>query len=210
MASEEGYPPAVARLVEAFQRFPGVGRRSAERMAFWLLKANAAQADDLLQAIAGVREGVRHCPICWNIADGGACRICTDASRDGSTVLVVEQPRDLTSLEQTAMYRGTYHVLMGRLDPFTGVGPEALTLDDLLARVREPARNARGVRVAEVVLGLNPDLEGDTTGLLVAERLQGLGVRVTRLARGLPTGSQISLANRAVLGDAIAHRQALD
>jgi recombination protein RecR len=123
--------------------------------------------------------------------------------------MVVEQPKDLINLEQTGMFRGIYHCLMGRLDPLDGVGPDSITVADLLARVRDSARNARGVLVREVVLALNPDMEGDSTGLLIAEMLAPTGVQVTRLARGLPSGSQIEFANRAALADAIALRQSV-
>jgi recombination protein RecR len=201
------YPLSVSALVDALAGLPGIGRRTAERLAFWVLKADSAEALALADAIRAVKRDVRHCSVCWNLTDSDPCRICLDPARDASTVLVVEQPKDLISLEQTGMHRGTYHVLMGRLDPLDGVGPEALTLDDLVARVRDPARNARQVQVREVIMGLNPDMEGDSTALLVAQRLADAGIAVTRLARGLPSGSQIEFANRAALADAIALRQ---
>ena len=201
------YPQSVSALVDALAGLPGIGRRTAERLAFWVLKADSAEALALADAIRAVKRDVRHCSVCWNLTDADPCRICSDAARDASLVLVVEQPKDLISLEQTGMHRGVYHVLMGRLDPLDGVGPEALTVDDLVARVQDPARNARGVAVREVIMGLNPDMEGDSTALLVAQRLAGTGIAVTRLARGLPSGSQIEFANRAALADAIALRQ---
>jgi recombination protein RecR len=201
------YPQSVSALVDALAGLPGIGRRTAERLAFWVLKADTADALALADAIRAVKRDVRHCSVCWNLTDSDPCRICSDTARDASLVLVVEQPKDLISLEQTGMHRGIYHVLMGRLDPLDGVGPEALTVDDLVARVQDPARNARGAPVREVIMGLNPDMEGDSTALLVAQRLAGTGIAVTRLARGLPSGSQIEFANRAALADAIALRQ---
>lgn len=201
------YPASVSALVDALAALPGIGRRTAERLAFWVLKAETAEAMALAEAIAAVKREVRHCAVCWNLTDADPCRICADPSRDATLVLVVEQPKDLISLEQTRMHRGVYHVLMGRLDPLDGVGPEALTIDDLVARVQDSGRNARGVQVREVILGLNPDMEGDSTALQVAQRLAASGVAVTRLARGLPSGSQIEFANRAALADAIALRQ---
>lgn len=205
---EQGpYPASVSALVDALAGLPGIGRRTAERLAFWVLKAETAEAMALAEAIAAVKREVRHCGVCWNLTDADPCRICADASRDAALVLVVEQPKDLISLEQTRMHRGIYHVLMGRLDPLDGVGPDALTIDDLVARVQDSARNARGVPVREVILGLNPDMEGDSTALQVAQRLAASGIAVTRLARGLPSGSQIEFANRAALADAIALRQ---
>ena len=204
------YPESVNTLIEEFARMPGIGRRSAERLAFHVLKSSSEEAMGLSDAIRRVKESVRHCSVCWNLADDDPCPICRDERRDASVVLVVEQPRDLISLEQTGMHGGVYHVLLGRLDPLDGVGPEGLTVDDLLARLRDPARNARGVAVAEIVLGLNPDMEGDTTALHVAEEARKLGIRTTRLARGLPSGSQIEYASRAVLADAITERRPLD
>ena len=204
------YPESVNTLIEEFSRMPGIGRRSAERLAFHVLKSSRDEAMGLSDAIRRVKENVRHCSVCWNLADDDPCPICRDERRDASVVLVVEQPRDLISLEQTGMHGGVYHVLLGRLDPLDGVGPEGLTVDDLLARLRDPARNARGVAVTEIVLGLNPDMEGDTTALHVAEEARKLGIRTTRLARGLPSGSQIEYASRAVLADAITERRPLD
>ena len=204
------YPESVNTLIEEFARMPGIGRRSAERLAFHVLKSSRDEALGLSDAIRRVKESVRHCSVCWNLADDDPCPICRDERRDASVVLVVEQPRDLISLEQTGMHGGVYHVLLGRLDPLDGVGPEGLTVEDLLARLRDPERNARGIAVEEVVLGLNPDMEGDTTALHVAEEARKLGIRTTRLARGLPSGSQIEYASRAVLADAITERRPLD
>ncbi len=203
-------PEPMERLVEELTRLPGIGRRSAERMAFYLLKATPEDALRLSRAIADVKEHIRPCSICFNLTEGDPCPICAAPARDASTVLVVEQPKDLISLEQTGMYRGVYHVLTGRLDPLGGVEPGDLTSEQLLDRVGDPARNCRGVAVREVIFGLNPDLEGDSTALYLAEQLNRHGVKVTRLARGLPTGSQLEYASKAVLADAIQGRQAVD
>jgi recombination protein RecR len=199
----------VVRLIEEFGALPGIGRRTAERLAFHVLKSTEAEALGLARAIEDVKRRIRHCGICWNLADAEPCAVCRDPGRDAGQVLVVEQPKDLISLEQTGMYRGVYHVLMGRVDPLDGVGPDALTLGDLLRRIRTPEANSRGVPVREVILGLNPDMEGDTTALQVAAAVQREGVKVTRLARGLPAGGQIEFASKAVLADAIACRQEL-
>ena len=204
------YPESVSNLIDEFARLPGIGRRSAERLAFFVLKSSSDEALGLARSIARVKESVRHCSVCWNLADVDPCPICSDPKRDASVVLVVEQPRDLISLEQTGMHAGVSHVLLGRLDPLDGVGPDGLTVDDLIARLRDPARNARAVPVREIVLGLNPDMEGDTTALHVAEEAKRLGIRTTRLARGLPSGSQIEYASRAVLADAITERRPLE
>lgn len=205
---EAGTPESLQRLLSRLQSLPGIGRRSAERIAFWVLKSSHEEAAALANAITDVKRAVHHCRICWNLAESDPCRICANDQRDASIILVVEQPRDLLSIEAAGMYRGTYHVLMGRLDPLDGVGPDSLTARDLLRRVADAAQNARGAAVAEVILGLNPDLEGDTTALWLEQQLRPSGVRVTRLARGLPSGSQIEYANAAVLADALAGRRA--
>jgi recombination protein RecR len=204
-----GHPEPVQRLVDAFARLPGIGRRTAERLAFHVLKGSADEAAALAQAIEQVKSQVRHCAVCFNLTDASPCGICADVRRDAGTVMVVEQPKDLWILERTGVHRGVYHCLMGRLEPLDGVGPETLTVRELLARVEDPARNARGERVHEVILATNPDLEGDSTGLYLADRLAKLGVSVSRLARGLPAGSQIEFAHRGALADAIAGRRRL-
>ncbi|MFM1889735.1 MAG: recombination mediator RecR [Phycisphaerales bacterium] len=203
------YPESVVRLIEEFSKLPGIGRRSAERLAFHVLKSTREEAKRLSVAIDDVKRLVKHCAVCWNLTDESPCRICGDPRRDASTILVVEQPKDLIALEQTGMFRGVYHVLLGRLDPLDGVGAESLTVAALLDRIDEPARNAQGAAVAEVILGLNPDMEGDGTALHLADLVAKRGVRVSRLARGLPTGSQIEFASRAMLADAIAERKSM-
>jgi recombination protein RecR len=200
-------PEPVERLIHELTKLPGIGRRSAERVAFHLLKATTEDAMRLSEAVADVKRSVRQCSICHNLTEADRCRICADAGRDAAVVLVVEQPKDLIGLEQAGTFRGVYHVLMGRLDPLSGVGPEDLTIAHLLDRVRDPKRNCREVAVREVILGLNPNLEGDTTTLYLAEQLAGCGVTVTRLARGLPAGSQLEYASTAVLADAIEGRR---
>jgi recombination protein RecR len=203
------HPRPVEELIDAFARLPGIGRRTAERLAFYLLRASNEEAMRLSKAIQSIRKDVCSCSICSSLADADPCAICTDEQRDASTVLVVEQPRDLISLEQTGIYKGVYHVLMGRLDPLHGVGTEAITIGPLLRRVDDSSSNSRGVKVTEVILGLNPDLEGDTTALYLADQLRQRGVKVTRLARGLPSGSQLEFASTAVLSDAIEGRQSV-
>lgn len=200
-----GYPAAVDRLIDRLAELPGIGRRSAERLAFFLLKAESPKALALAQAISDVKTTVRHCERCYHLSDGQVCAICASPARDRSLVLVVEQPKDLLALEQTGMYRGLYHVLMGRLSPLEGIGPGDLTIARLLERVREP-----GSPIREVILGLNPTLEGDGTALLLTDELRKAGVKVSRLARGLPSGSQLEYASKAVLADAIHGRQRVE
>lgn len=206
-ASQSVYPEAVDRLIDELSKLPGIGRRTAERLAFFVLKSEEAEAMDLAKAVADVKRTVRHCSVCYNLTDNDPCPICSDPKRDRSTVLVVEQPKDLIALEQTGMYRGLYHVLMGRLSPIEGIGPGDLTVARLLQRLDDPASNPDSVPVTELVLGLNPTLEGDGTALFLADEAKKRGLKVSRLARGLPTGSQLEFANKAVLADAIQGRQ---
>ncbi len=206
-AIPRAYPDSVRRLLEEFAKLPGIGRRSAERLVFHILKASTDDAMALAHAIEGVKTSVRYCSICFNFSDGEHCAICRDGSRDRATVLVVEQPRDLIAIEQTGMYRGVYHVLLGRLAPLEGIGPDTLTIDPLITRITTPEQNCAGIPVTEVVLGLNPSFEGDGTALYLADRLDDTGVRITRLARGLSAGRDLEYATKAALSDAIEGRR---
>lgn len=211
------YPAAVLDLIDQLARLPGIGRRSAERLAFHILTTPAEQALPLADAVRAVKREVRHCPICFNLAalgadgDAAPCRICADERRDRACVLVVEQPRDLIAIERTGEHRGLYHVLMGHLDPLDGVGPESLTIDALLARADDPARNAGAVPLREIILALNPTLEGDGTALHLRQQLAANARRrritLTRLSRGLASGTELDQANHAVLADALADRR---
>lgn len=207
------YPEPVRVLIDELAKLPGIGRRSAERLAFHVLKSEPGDAKRLAEAVLEVKRSVRHCRSCFNLGDSDRCSICSDPRRDRSRVLVVEQPKDLIALEQTGMYKGLYHVLMGRISPLDHVGPGDLTVAALFDRVEHPERHVPdgvepgGVAVGEVVLGLNPTIEGDGTALYLADRLREKGVRVSRLARGLPTGGSLEFANKAVLADAISGRQ---
>ena len=196
------YPEPLERLIETFERYPGVGRRTAERLAFHALR------DPKARELAGaLEEAVRRtvlCRVCCNVTQDDPCGICSDAERDASTVCVVEQPRDVESIERAAVYRGRYHVLMGALNPAEGTHPEHLFLQALLERVRRDA-------VTEVILATDPDAEGEATALLVLEALESAGLepRVTRMARGLPAGSAIEYLHRGVLEDALEGRRPL-
>src|SRR4051794_22548364 len=197
-----GTAGAVDRLIEAFGRLPGLGAKSAERLAYHLLKAPPEEALALAEAIRAVKESVRHCQVCSHLteAEQPTCEICRDPRRDQGVICVVEQSRGLLALEKAGTYGGVYHVLLGRLAPLQGVGPEQLTVDALERRVR-----SGGVR--ELIMATNPNLEGDGTALLVANRLADTGVAVTRLARGLASGSVLEFANKEMLADAINGRQ---
>ncbi len=210
LRDSRGTPQPVRRLLDGLTRLPGIGKRSAERIAFFLIKDNEDSALELSQSIADVKHRVVCCDVCNNIADSAPCVICQDTQRDASIVLVVEQPRDLIRLEATGMYKGIYHVLSGRIDPLAGVEPSDLTVDALLRRVDQQEHNARSTEITEIILGLNPTLEGDSTSLYLSSELSARGIKVTRLARGLPSGSQIEYANTQVLADAIAGRQGME
>ncbi len=191
------------RLVRELSRLPGIGKRSAERIVFHLLRTSPDEAERLASAVLDLKRRTRACSVCGHVTDSDPCSICADPRRDHTTVLVVEQPNDVVTLETTGQYRGAYHVLMGRLAPLEGVGPGQLNIDALLSRVTDapPER-----RVNEVIIGTNPTLEGDGTALYLADELRKLGVKVTRLARGLPSGASLERLSKAVLVDAIDGR----
>jgi len=195
-----GYAETIERLIAELGKLPGIGARTAERLAFHILKSSRDEALGLAEAIRDVKTNIRPCSCCFNLAEGELCGICADPRRTGGQICVVEQPKDLLSLESTGAYRGVYHVLMGHLAPLEGVEADDLTIDALEARVR-----AGGVE--EVVLATNPTVSGDATSLYIAERLASYPVRVTRLARGLPAGGQIEYANKSILSDAINERR---
>ena len=208
MPANASYPEAVDRLIASLRELPGIGLRSAERLAFHLLTADPNEPATLAQALIDLRQTVDHCSVCMHLTDRGKdpCAICSDPKRDRSTVLVVEQPRDLIALESTGMYAGLYHVLMGRLSPLDGIGPGELTIAHLIDRLDQPATDERPA-ITEVVLGLNPTLEGDGTALYLAEQLHNRQLTVSRLASGLPSGSELEFANRAALAAALHGRQ---
>jgi recombination protein RecR len=202
-------PLPVRELLDALTSLPGIGKRSAERIAFHLIKTSEEDAMALSQAIADVKHNVSCCNICNNLADKSPCAICDNPNRDPSVVLVIEQPKDLVSLEATGMFNGVYHVLAGRIEPLAGVEAGDIAISGLLERIDDPSLNAQGIEISEVILGLNPNLEGDSTALYLAQELEHRSITVTRLARGLPSGSQIEFANSQVLADAIQGRRGM-
>lgn len=205
MAVNPGYTESVRKLMEQFGKFPGIGARSAERMAFYILKAPPAEALAIADAIRHVKEHVRHCSICFNLTEADPCAICADPNRDHSLVCVVEQPKDLLQLESTGIFKGVYHVLLGHIAPLENVGPGDLTIPNLIDRIRGSGFEGRPP-IREVILATNPTMEGDGTALYLQEQLASLGVTITRLARGLPAGAQIEYSNKAILADAITGR----
>ena len=198
--STEG-PAPLRRLVAELSRLPGIGQRTAQRLAFHILRADEEEARALADAIREVKEKVGLCEICFNLAEGPRCRICEDASRDRTTICVVEEPADVIPIERTHEYRGLYHVLGGALSPIDGIDPEDLRIAELLRRVREG-------EVGEVVLATNPTTTGEATALHIAAELRGT-VTVTRLASGLPIGADLEHADEVTLGQALAGRRSL-
>ncbi|MFO8008862.1 MAG: recombination mediator RecR [Candidatus Brocadiia bacterium] len=195
----KGHTESFERLMEQLGRMPGVGERTAERLAYHVLRLSREEALALAEAIREVKERVKQCSRCFHFSETDPCAICSDPERDQASVCVVEQAKDVVAMEQSG-YRGVYHVLCGRLAPLDGMEPEDLTVDRLVERV-----SAGGVE--EVILACNADMEGEATAMYVREALAGLPVRVTRLARGIPSGSQLEYANAAVLADALEGRR---
>lgn len=194
------YSPSVDRLIKELARLPGIGPRSAQRLAFHILRQPPEQVLPLAEAIVEVKERIGFCRRCFNLAEGELCTVCADARRDGSVICVVEQPGDIVPIERTGEFRGLYHVLGGALSPLDGVDPEDLHINELLARVDE------GVR--EVILATNPTMTGEATAMYIAEQLPPR-VRVTRLASGLPVGGDLEYADELTLGRAFAGRRSL-
>lgn len=194
------YPRAVARLIEEFKRLPGIGPRTAQRLALYLLSAPREQAERLAAALKEARETIVYCSVCGNLTDVDPCKICADPARDHSVLCVVEEPRDLIAIERSGGFKGVYHVLHGALSPLDGIGPEKLRLKELLARLDKGA-------VAEVILATGPDTEGEATALYIRRLLEPLGIKVSRLAYGLPVGAEIEFADEETILRAIQGRR---
>jgi recombination protein RecR len=188
------------RLVEELSRLPGIGPKTASRLTYYLLRSPAEQAVSLAEAIRQVKELTVWCDICFNIAEASPCTICADGDRDATQICVVEEPLDVLALERTRQYHGLYHVLQGAISPVEGIGPDELRIRELLGRVR-------GGSVREVLLATNPNLEGEATAMYIAQQIAPLGIRVTRLARGLPIGGDLEYADEVTLAQALEGRR---
>jgi recombination protein RecR len=199
------YPPLIKRLIKDLQRLPGIGVKTAERLVFHMLNAPAEEVLSLAESIRMIKEKVKKCSYCFNITDDDPCVICRDPKRDSSIICVVEQPKDLIAIEKTGHYQGVYHVLLGRLAPLDNQHPENLTIEALVKRIKE--RKDTNNPVKEVIIATNPDLEGDTTALYLVNALQEYSLKISRIARGIPSGSSIEFANQAILTDAITERK---
>ena len=190
---------AIQKLLDEFERLPGIGPKSAQRIAYWVLNQDKADAARLANAILEVKETVHFCSECFNYAQGDRCDICASSKRDHSTICVVSEPRDIPPIERTGSFSGVYHVLGGALSPLEGIGPEQLHIAELMARLNDSS-------IKEVILATNPNIEGETTASYLARLIKPLGVKVSRLASGLPVGGDLEFADEVTLGRAIESR----
>lgn len=194
------YAAPIARLLEELERLPGIGPKSAQRLAYYILRGDAEAASRLADAIVEVKRSIHFCERCFNFAENDLCEICADPTRDGALICVVEEPRDVVAIERTGEFRGTYHVLQGAISPMDGIGPEQLRVRELIDRL-----GAGGV--AEIILATDPNVEGETTALYIARLAKPLGLRVTRIASGLPVGGDLEYADEVTLGRALEARR---
>jgi recombination protein RecR len=193
------YTKSLNELIERFGKLPGIGPKTAERLAFHILKTDAREALALAEAIRRLKENIQQCRICCNLSESETCAICSDPRRDASIICVVEQPKDVISLEKTGLCKWVYHVLNGHIAPLEGIEPADLTIDALMSRIRSG-------QVREIAMATNPNLEGDGTALYIRSLVSSMGIKVTRLARGLPSGSTIEYSSGSILSDAILGR----
>lgn len=196
------YPFPLARLIDELSKMPTVGPKTAQRLAFYIMRLTTEDAQSLSDAILGVKAGMRSCSICFGITDADPCAICSNPARGGAVLCVVEDPRDVIALERTREFRGRYHVLGGAISPLEGIGPDDLKIAELLSRVKEGG-------VAEVIVATNPRVEGEATAIYLARLLKPLGVRVTRIAHGLPVGGDLEYADEVTLARALEGRRDL-
>lgn len=194
------YAAPIARLLEELERLPGIGPKSAQRVAYFLLRGDEQSAGRLAEAILEVKRAIHFCPRCFNFAEDEVCSICADPERDASMLCVVEEPRDVPAIERTGEFRGLYHVLQGAISPIDGIGPEQLRIRELILRLSDET-------TTEVVIATNPNVEGETTALYLARLIKPLGIRVTRIASGLPVGGDLEYADEVTLGRALEARR---
>lgn len=198
----------VQDLIEEFARLPGIGAKSAQRVVFHLLRSSDVDAQRLAEAIKNMKLKVRLCDICFNVSDGEVCEFCRDPRRDRSVICVVQEPPDIVAIERTREYKGLYHVLQGAISPIEGVTPDDLRIRELLTRLQPPTE-PDGVRVDEVIVATNPNTEGEATAMYLARLIQPAGIKVTRLASGLPVGGDLEYADEITLGRALEGRRAI-
>ena len=198
------YAEPVTKLIDEFKRLPGIGQKSAQRLAFHILRVPEADVERFVEALQEVKRRIIFCTVCNNLTDVDPCRYCASTSRDRSMICIVEEPYNLVAVEKTRSYRGLYHVLHGSLSPIRGIGPEELHLSNLLPRLRP--ENNDGVEVREVIVATNPNTEGEATANYISRLLKPLGVRVTRIAMGLPVGSDLEYVDEVTMDKALANR----
>jgi len=194
------YPPSIARVLDELARLPGVGPKTAERYVFWLLRQPGSRLQSMSQSIAHLRDQVVVCQRCFHVDEASPCRYCADSHRDQHTICVVGDAPDLLAIEQAGVYKGIYHVLGGTINAFEGRGPDQLHFRELLERITTEG-------TSEVILAMNPDIEGETTSLYVKKALEGTTIKITQLARGIPAGGDVTYMDEATLGEAMTHRQ---
>src|SRR5499426_100606 len=194
------YPEPVARLIEALQRLPGIGPKTAQRLAFFLLKRPSDEVAALAESLTQLKARIVNCRVCFNVTQEDPCRICRDPQRNARALCVVEEPNDLLAIERTREFRGRYHVLLGALSPLDGIGPEDLKVRELLARLERE-------HVEEIILATNPSVEGEATAIYLAKLLKPFAVRITRIARGLPVGGDLEYADEVTLAKALEGRR---
>ena len=200
MHNVSSYDGAIGRVIDAFSKLPGIGPKGAQRIAFYILSSSDVQTQDLIDAISDLRENVRFCEICGNVCEQSPCVICQDPRRDHTKICVVEEPKDIMSIERTHEYAGVYHVLGGAINPMANIGPADLKITQLLERLKD-------AQVKEVILALDPNIEGEATVTYLARLLEPLDISITRLASGLPVGGDLEYADEVTLGRAFAGRQ---
>lgn len=194
-----GYIPPLARLIDQFAKMPGVGKRSASRMAFYVLKMSEKEADALADAIIDAKKNISYCSVCCNLTDKDPCAICSGERRDGSTICVVENAKDVIALENTHEYKGLYHVLHGVISPMDGIGPEDIRIKELLKRLNS--------EISEVIIATNPTVEGEATAMYISKLVTPMGIKVTRIAHGLPVGGDLEYADEITLARAMEGRR---
>lgn len=202
MHNASSYDGAIGRLIDEFSKLPGIGPKGAQRIAFYILSASEQEAQSLIDAINDMKSSVRFCDICGNVCEQSPCAVCADPRRDHSKICVVEEPKDIMSIERTYEYDGVYHVLGGAINPMANVGPGDLSITQLLERLKNP-------QIKEVILALDPNIEGEATVTYLARLLDPLGIKITRLASGLPVGGDLEYADEITLGRAFSGRQAV-
>lgn len=197
------YPSSLEKVIHEFSKYPGIGQKSAEKLAFYVLKSDSHYIEDFCRSLLELKEKTRFCVRCFNITEDTVCSICRDPQRNQKELCVVEQFKDLISIEKTLEYKGLYHVLMGHLSPLDGIGPNQLKIPELLKRIEEE-------NIQEVILATNPNVEGDATALYIAEKLKLKNIKVTRIARGLPIGGDLEFADPLTLSKSLSKREVLD